>query len=137
VAALRDGTYHAPAWFAVLAAASMMATYVATMLLASLGIANSRWTHWQTHLLSLLMVLWICGLHSVVFGHSRYHFPLMPILIVYAVAACRQASWRLGAAPAWRRAVALALVAMCLAIWTHELLIRDFGQIRQLVSGKT
>lgn len=32
----------------------------------------------------LLITGFICGVHTVVFGHSRYHLPLMPIVLLFA-----------------------------------------------------
>jgi hypothetical protein len=35
----------------------------------------------------LLLIAFICGLHTLTFGHSRYHLPLIPILSLYGGAA--------------------------------------------------
>ena len=29
------------------------------------------------------ILLYFTGMHAIVFGHSRYHFPLIPILSIY------------------------------------------------------
>lgn len=31
----------------------------------------------------LFIILYFMGIHSIIFGHSRYHLPLMPILCIY------------------------------------------------------
>ena len=41
---------------------------------------------WRVHVLLLLPIVAIMGAHMLAFGHSRYHLPLVPILILYAVA---------------------------------------------------
>jgi 4-amino-4-deoxy-L-arabinose transferase-like glycosyltransferase len=37
--------------------------------------------------LFLLVIAYVCGMHTLVFGHSRYHLPLMPLVLVFAAAA--------------------------------------------------
>jgi hypothetical protein len=36
-------------------------------------------------------MLLICAVHTVTFGHSRYHLPLIPIVLLYAAAALLRA----------------------------------------------
>ena len=47
------------------------------------------------HLLLVLAMALIFGLHTLTFGHSRYHLPVMPLVMVYAAAAWadRSAIW--------------------------------------------
>jgi 4-amino-4-deoxy-L-arabinose transferase-like glycosyltransferase len=41
----------------------------------------------RVHALFLLLIAFTCAVHTVVFAHSRYHLPIMPLVMVYASAA--------------------------------------------------
>jgi hypothetical protein len=60
-------------------------------------------------------------MHTIVFGHSRYHLPLMPMVVVYAAAAMANAGviWR----KRWSFSFALATIlsALLLSSWAWEL----------------
>jgi 4-amino-4-deoxy-L-arabinose transferase-like glycosyltransferase len=133
IAAIRAGTYRAPGWFLVTSSVAVLVSYVVTMLLAAAGLFLLPWSDWKAHVAPLLVVVWITGLHTVVFGHSRYHLPLMPLLIVYAAAALNDRSWlRFRVAPRRRWAIAATWLVLAL-IWSHEVLIRDTDRIRQII----
>ncbi len=59
----------------------------------------------------LLVVAFVCALHSVVFAHPRYRLPLMPVLTVYAgggVHATRSRhAWRIDRRRLWPLAASL------------------------------
>jgi 4-amino-4-deoxy-L-arabinose transferase-like glycosyltransferase len=135
IAALRAGQYPAaPSWFRPVSSAAVVAAYVATMLLAGWGLFVTRWTDWRLHVIPLLIVVWICGIHTVVFGHSRYHLPIMPILIVYAAAALNdRISWFRWIESGWRgRLLAVFVVALAF-VWARDL-FRDVDRIGQFLS---
>jgi 4-amino-4-deoxy-L-arabinose transferase-like glycosyltransferase len=77
----------------------------------------------RAHALLLGWVLFPCLIHSIAFGHSRYHLPFMPILLVYAAAAVvhrRQLIRRKG------HALAAALLCTLLsASWIREFIVVD------------
>ena len=60
-------------------AAVIIATMFGVFMLPGLG--DRR--HW----FALLIVLFVCGIHTLVFAHARYRLPLMPILAVFAASA--------------------------------------------------
>jgi hypothetical protein len=82
-------------------------------------------------ILLLLPVLLITAGHTIVFGHSRYHLPIMPIFGVYAAALWANA-------PAYRlsrgfvRAGALASVSVLLAVWIRQVAVVDLARITSL-----
>jgi hypothetical protein len=82
-------------------------------------------------ILLLLPVLLITAGHTIVFGHSRYHLPIMPIFVVYAAALWANA-------PAYRlshrfvRAGALASVSALLAVWIRQVAVVDLARISSL-----
>ena len=46
----------------------------------------------MAHLFLVSVIVFVCGVHTVVFGHERYHLPLMPFILLYAAAAIRHQS---------------------------------------------
>jgi hypothetical protein len=134
IAALKDGAYPlAPLWFQWVSSGAVLIVYVLTMLLACVGFSVIPREHYRHHLLPLAMVLFVCALHSIVFGHSRYHLPLMPFLTIYAAAAAtaRFGAARLIASGAGR--FALGGMTVLAAIWAHEVLFRDGARIRHFL----
>ena len=85
-------------------------------------------------MLLLLILGFISAVHTVAFGHPRYHLPLVPLLCVYAGAALATASWvrlREGLAQA------VAPAAVCLlwiGIWSREVLVVEADRIRNLLA---
>jgi hypothetical protein len=131
LAALQRGIYSVPDWFKGVSIAAVLASYVAVAVLACFGVFNTRWTDWRAHMPGLLALIWICGIHTVVFGHSRYHLPVMPVVIIYAAAAVHQRAWtRVHGSASWSAAVSA--VVVLLAVWGYEVLVRDADRVRTL-----
>ncbi len=132
VAALAAGFYHPPAWarYPVMLASTI--AYPLVMVFACLGLFMVRPRSMPAHVLVIALVLFVCALHTVVFGHSRYRLPLMPFFFVYAGAAVAGRSWE--QFRAWRLAPLLPVATICAlaAVWGRELLVRDWDRIRGL-----
>jgi len=47
---------------------------------------------WRVHAFVLLLIAFVTGMHTLVFGHPRYHLPLIPLVLLYSASACAQAS---------------------------------------------
>jgi hypothetical protein len=107
--------------------------YILTAVLAAVGIWLAP-PPWRAHALLLLVVGFIAGVHAVVFGHSRYHLPLVPILLLYAASAFSARRWRdlLTGRPAL---LAAATIALLVVVWSREIVVRDWDRIRALVAG--
>ena len=135
IGALQQGLYHPPAWFAILAIIAVVLSYPIVVLSATVGmfreIPEDRWMH----VLIGAVVLFIVGVHTVVFGHSRYHLPLIPFLAVYASAAWARESWRDVVRNPWVATGPALLMAILLAAWCHEVLFRDADRIRVLLQA--
>ena len=87
----------------------------------------------RAHWLILLIVLFVTAIHSIVFGHSRYHLPLVPFLAMYAGGALAQRSWRdLFVSVPTRSWIPVALAIMLVVVWSREVLFRDADHIRTL-----
>ena len=85
---------------------------------------------WRTQVLLLLPVVVITGVHTLVFGHSRYHLPLIPVFALYAaafVSGARLAAWR-ERRPAFVGATATVL--MLITVWIRQIVLVDAARIR-------
>lgn len=127
VAALSKGAYRPPRWFVVASSACILLAYPCVLLLGWFGIVGTVDRNPLQHGLVLFAVLFICAVHSLVFGHSRYHLPVMPIVAIYAAAAVSRGSW------SWLNGRRLALAGLGSlvfgAAWAHEIFFRDGERI--------
>ena len=79
----------------------------------------------RVHRLLLLVIGFICAVHVVTFGHSRYHLPIMPIVLLYSASALVQAG------EIWRRRhersfhLAAGLSGIFILGWLGEILFVD------------
>lgn len=77
-------------WQVLMAAAGIMGSYVVVLLLGIWGAVRQPSTCLAGAALLWLVIGFVCGIHTLVFGHSRYHLPLMPLVGVFAAAAWTQ-----------------------------------------------
>jgi hypothetical protein len=126
--------YAPPTWLMVLGLVVIPSSYVFVMLLATLGIFLAPPAERSLHLFLLCVVLFITGLHTITFGHSRYHVPLISLLVLYAAAAIAGRSWRrLG--QGWGTACApIVLCLVWIAAWGREIAVVDRERIWQLLA---
>jgi 4-amino-4-deoxy-L-arabinose transferase-like glycosyltransferase len=124
IAGLREGFWGGASrpWLLLIAAA-ILGSYVLVVVGGILG-WSLRWPRqWSMHLFLLLVAAFICGLHTLVFAHSRYHLPLMPLLAVYAAAAWTARGELI---TQYRRPAAWLAGALCLVLavsWCRDLII--------------
>ena len=117
-----------PRWFAL--SASVLIALVSALVMAVGGAglwlaAPDR----RAHALLLLPVVLIAGVHTIVFGHSRYHVPLVPILVMYAAAlAVQRGRWT--AASKLARTGALLTIGLLVLIWIREIAFVDGARLR-------
>jgi len=133
VAGIQQGYYQPPRWFTGLATFLISFAYMGVMLLACLGIFRAAPKDQRVHAFFIILILFISGLHSLTFGHSRYHLPLLPLLILYGASAFAQRSWlslREGLPVA---AAPVAAWTLLLAIWGREILVVETDRIKNLV----
>lgn len=131
LAGVQRGMYQMPTWVSAPAAAAVVLGYAALMVLAILGICLAA-PEWRPHVVLLSVVLFICAVHTVVFGHPRYHLPLVPVLSIYAAAALYTAAWRRVRVNPPAGALACVLLLSLGVIWTHEI-VRDASRLSALV----
>lgn len=132
IAGVQQGLFHPPAWFAIVASIVILAGYVAVVLPGAMGLWLVR-NDWPSHLVAVLPIVVITGLHSLVFGHSRYHLPLMPLLAIYAAALVTSwpAAWQHAGRLA--RVGAAASVAILVLSWIRQVVFVDADRIRSIV----
>lgn len=62
-------------------------SYAVCLLLGIFGFFLSPPKDWRFHCILFLIIAFICGMHTIVFGHSRYHLPLMPLIFLFTASA--------------------------------------------------
>jgi len=128
-AAARDG-YFGPATTSktLLLAVIFCGSYAATILTAMYGACCIQPLSGRIHWLLIVSILFPCAIHTLIFAHSRYHLPIMPLLAVYSAAAL--VHWRglLSGSGTTRFAVATGLCALLVAGWVRELVFVDLKQ---------
>lgn len=108
--------------------AVIFGSYVSAMYLGLFGMFLAPPTDWRVHAFLVLCMAFVCGIHTLVFGHSRYHLPLMPLLLLYAASAA------VNLRNIWheRRSLRFALAtASCLvfsAVWAFEIAVVDLNR---------
>lgn len=133
IAAWQQGLYQPPRWFVIFGTLVITLSYIVLMLLASLGVFLARPEDRRAHLFFLLLVAFIAGLHTITFGHSRYHLPFVPLLLLYATAAVHSQSWRRFREGFRQVAAPIAVWAGLGAIWGREVLLIDAHRIRDFL----
>ncbi len=85
----------------------------------------------RIHELVLLLIAFICGLHTLSFGHSRYHLPLIPLILLYASAAIvhRKVVW--SRRRSWPFLAACGLSGIVVLSWLWEIAVVDFDRYWQ------
>jgi 4-amino-4-deoxy-L-arabinose transferase-like glycosyltransferase len=144
-AGVQQGLYHPSRVLAAMAIAAMLVSYVALSLsgVAGFWLAGIRW---RPLVLMLLPVLALVGAHTIVFGHERYHLPLVPILALFAAAVwirLADVGWRgivasLATTPRgarWTMTGAVCSMLVLSGIWVRQLVFVDGEKLRALMHG--
>ena len=106
-----------------------LAFYIAALFLAVFGVAFAPPADRPAHWLLLCVIAFVCGLHTLAFGHSRYHLPLMPLVLVYTAAALTNSG------AIWRQRRSLRFVAVatvCAALvagWAWTFIAVDLARL--------
>lgn len=117
----------------ILAALLICGSYSAAVFLGLFGALMRLPTDRRIHWFLLLSIIFPCLVHSLIFAHSRYHIPIMPIVLLYAAAGLTRLPWL------WQqrhtlafRLAAIACMVLVLA-WARELVFVDLAKASQLV----
>ena len=133
IAGWQQGLYKPPHWFEALGTVLIPFFYVVVMLPVCLGLFVAPPEDRRAHLLLLLPIGFIAGMHTLTFGHERYHLPLIPLLMLYAAAAVTQRSWQHLGIRLRRAAAPLAVATSLLVIWGREVLVVEADRIQALL----
>lgn len=133
IAGVQTGLFSPPQWFAVVATIAIVGGYVLIVSTGAAGVWLAAPADWRLHAALLFPVLLTMGAHTVVFGHSRYHIPLIPILGLYAahLLTTRRPLLADYRRPAFAGA-ALSVVALA-AIWIRQVVIVDAARLESLL----
>jgi 4-amino-4-deoxy-L-arabinose transferase-like glycosyltransferase len=93
--------------------------------------AEDRRIHW----FFILVIAFICALHVIVFGHSRYHLPLMPLILLYAAAALNKCSSIWERRRSGRFAVALSLCLLFVLGWGWNAIAGDWKLVQAVLGS--
>jgi 4-amino-4-deoxy-L-arabinose transferase-like glycosyltransferase len=119
----------------VLLTAAIFGSYAAALVLGVFGAVLAPPQDRRAHVFLLLVIAFICGIHTLVFAHSRYHLPIMPLVLAYAASAVvhRREEWaRRGS---WYFRLAFGLSAVFLLGWGWEVCVVDFERFTSLLRG--
>jgi hypothetical protein len=122
-----------PMWAVLSAALAVCGAHAAGLFAGVFGLFLVPPRDWRVHAVLLLLIAFVCGLHSLTFAHSRYMLPLMPLVLMYAAAACRSSSLIGQQLRSWRF---LAAVCVCLVFaggWVREIVMVDLKHVQSLV----
>lgn len=131
VAGIGKGLYAVPGRIAFVVSGLIAVTYFAVAVAGLAGIWLSTIAR-SNRVMLLLPLIAITAAHTIVFGHSRYHLPLIPILAIFGAAVIVQ---RRSVAPARRLATvgAAATVVVLVAVWVRQLLVIDSGRLLEWI----
>jgi 4-amino-4-deoxy-L-arabinose transferase-like glycosyltransferase len=114
-----------PTPFIVVLTGVIFGSYVITMLSGVFGMVMAPPADTRIHGLFLATIGFICAVHTVTFGHSRYHLPVMPLVLLYAASAWVHGPeiWR--RRRGWSFRLAAGLSGVLVLWWLWEILVVD------------
>lgn len=109
----------------VLLTAVIFGAYAAAMITGIFGMIMTPPSDRWAHRLLLLTIAFVCGMHTLTFGHSRYHLPVMPLVLIYSAGAiaCRREIWRRRARPSFALSCGVSLVLIL--AWSWDVFVVD------------
>jgi 4-amino-4-deoxy-L-arabinose transferase-like glycosyltransferase len=133
IAGVQTGYFNPPQWFGILGSIAIVGGYILVAIIGGLGLWLAPPPDWRVHVLLVVPLLFIVAGHTIVFAHSRYHLPLMPILGLYGSHLLATRSWSFNLAPRPMWVGATATVAVLLAIWIRQVVLVDAARISTLL----
>ena len=102
--------------------------YAALMYLGIFGVLFAKPRDRVSHWLFLFSIAFPCLVHSAIFAHSRYHLPVMPLVVIYSAFAI--VSGRDIVSSSRSRFVACLVLAALLTLgWIREIVVVDLAQM--------
>jgi 4-amino-4-deoxy-L-arabinose transferase-like glycosyltransferase len=135
VAGMARGHFGDPARPVILGAAAVIfGSYALAVFSGVFGVIvrppPSRAMYWTL----LALIVYVCALHTLVFAHSRYHLPLIPVLLIFSAAAVL--GWREIWAERcrWRFWAAALVCAVLAGSWVYEVIAVDLARFTEAMS---
>ncbi len=125
------GTISRPAF--LLLAVTICGSYVFVLLAGVFGAIGAPPADRRLHLFLLLLIGYVCAMHTLSIGHSRYHLPVMPLVMLYAASAVahRRAIWE--QRRHWRFWLAAGVSAVFVGGWAWLIVVIDGERILNLL----
>jgi 4-amino-4-deoxy-L-arabinose transferase-like glycosyltransferase len=117
----------------VVSSTMILLSFPAALFLGIFGALFSPPSNWRVHVFFLFVMAFVCALHTVVFGHSRYHLPLMPLVLLYAAAACTHRGIILERRWSGQFAIGLSLCLVFLIGWCWNAVAGDLERVRDML----
>jgi len=133
VSGVSSGLFRPPVWFQVVASVSIIGAYIGSVIAGAAGLWLAAPSDRRAHVLLLLPVVIIVGVHTIVFGHSRYHVPLIPILGLYGAAFLATYDSKVRFDRRSSRLGALMTVTVLVAIWIRQVALVETARIGELL----
>jgi 4-amino-4-deoxy-L-arabinose transferase-like glycosyltransferase len=113
----------------------IVGAYVATLFLGVFGMCMFPPENRYVHVFLLLLMAYITGMHTIVFGHSRYHVPLMPVVLLYSSAAIVHFRMIWERRSLWSFRLASVICLMLAAGWAWRAWAADVDLVSNLVNS--
>ena len=129
-AGIRKGTFgHIPSWTALPVAAILAVYYAATLFAGLFGLAFSDRIECKSYWFLALTIAFPCVIHTLIFAHSRYHLPVIPILALFAGHAIvtRRSIWN--HRHTFRFGIAVSLCFLFVLGWAREAILVDLPRL--------
>jgi 4-amino-4-deoxy-L-arabinose transferase-like glycosyltransferase len=117
----------------LLLALVIFSSFAAVMVTGIFGAVMVPLAERRVHWLLLLVIAYICGIHTLVFAHSRYHLPVMPLVMVFSAGALVNARSIWSQRRSWHFRLAGALCGVLVAGWLWRLLASDLERFASLI----
>jgi len=111
--------------------------YASAIFLALFGLVFSPPADRSVHWLLVCVIAYVCGMHAIVFGHSRYHLPLIPLVLIYAAGAVTHFRVIWAQRRSLRFGLTLCLCAVLLAGWTWNFVAVDWQLLAVALQSNT
>jgi 4-amino-4-deoxy-L-arabinose transferase-like glycosyltransferase len=118
-------------------AALIMGTYAVMLFAGIYGMTMLPLADRRLHWFLVLVVAYVCGIHTLVFAHSRYHLPVIPIVLLFSAVAIvnRRAIWE--RRKSWSFGFATALCLFIVGGWGWNFLAGDAAKFLEMVGMGT
>jgi 4-amino-4-deoxy-L-arabinose transferase-like glycosyltransferase len=135
IAGARSGMFGTLPTVAVIGAALLICgSYALAVWAGVFGLLMKSPADRRVHWFLVFSIVFPCLIHTLIFAHSRYHLPTMPILLIYATAALL--NWRelWSRRREWSFRVAAILCVLLVLGWAREFIFVDLAKVTTIAT---